>query len=50
MMLAGQAFLGGVRQHRVHDAAERRLGQKVVTDVVDRHIGNNLAGISGEFA
>ena len=37
MMLARQAVLGGVLEHRVHDAAQRLLGQDVVADVIDGH-------------
>ena len=37
MMLARQAFLGRVRQHRAHDAAQRRLGENVVADVIVGH-------------
>ena len=39
MVLARQAVLGGIRQHGAHDAAQRRLGENVVTDVVYGHIG-----------
>ena len=34
MMVAGQAFLGGVGQHAAHHAAQRLLGQEVVTDMI----------------
>ena len=39
MVVARQAVLGGVRQHGAHDAAQGRLGEKVVADVIDSHGG-----------
>ena len=41
MMVAGQALLGGIRQHTVHDAPQGLLGQKIVADLVG-HDGSDL--------
>ncbi len=38
MMLARQALLGDVRQHRAHHSAQRRLRQYIVTNVIGGHI------------
>jgi hypothetical protein len=37
MMLPGQAVLGGVDEHLVHDPAQGLLGQDIVPDVIDGH-------------
>ena len=42
MMVARQAFLGGVGEHAAHHAAQRLLGQKIVADLVGH--GSSMPG------
>ncbi len=37
MMLAREPLGGGFGEHRANHAAQRVLGQEVITDIVDRH-------------
>ena len=45
MVLARQALFGDVGKHGAHDAAQRLLREKIITDVVVRHFRDQQSGI-----